>query len=51
MTPPHSIEAEQSVLGGLLLDDDNSERTQKVLSILKPESFYARPHQVIFAEM
>ncbi|MDO0680855.1 hypothetical protein MUR06_28540, partial [Klebsiella pneumoniae] len=22
MTPPHSIEAEQSVLGGLLLDDD-----------------------------
>ncbi|WP_344672411.1 DnaB-like helicase N-terminal domain-containing protein, partial [Catenulispora yoronensis] len=41
MTPPHSIEAEQSVLGGLLLDDDNSERTQKVLSILKPESFYA----------
>ncbi|RLJ10517.1 hypothetical protein CKF66_26970, partial [Klebsiella pneumoniae] len=35
MTPPHSIEAEQSVLGGLLLDDDNSERTQKVLSILK----------------
>lgn len=36
MTPPHSIEAEQSVLGGLLLDDDSSERTQKVLSILKP---------------
>lgn len=34
MTPPHSIEAEQSVLGGLLLDDDTSERTQKVLSIL-----------------
>ncbi len=51
MTPPHSIEAEQSVLGGLLLDDDSSERTQKVLSILKPESFYARQHQVIFAEM
>lgn len=51
MTPPHSIEAEQSVLGGLLLDDDSSERTQKVLSILKPESFYSRQHQVIFAEM
>lgn len=45
MTPPHSIEAEQSVLGGLLLDDDSSERTQKVLSILKPESFYSRQHQ------
>ena len=51
MLPPSSIEAEQSVLGGLLLDDDSSERTQKVLSILKPESFYSRPHQVIFAEM
>nr|VUD28238.1 replicative DNA helicase [Raoultella sp. NCTC 9187] len=51
MTPPHSIEAEQSVLGGLLLDDDTSERTQKVLSLLKPESFYSRQHQVIFAEM
>ncbi|MGF7448283.1 precorrin-6y C5,15-methyltransferase (decarboxylating) subunit CbiE, partial [Klebsiella michiganensis] len=45
------MEAEQSVLGGLLLDDDTSERTQKVLSLLKPESFYSRQHQVIFAEM
>ncbi|EIC0165722.1 AAA family ATPase [Salmonella enterica subsp. enterica serovar Kinondoni] len=49
--PPHSIEAEQAVIGGLLLDDDSSERTQKVLSILKPESFYSRPHKVLFEEM
>lgn len=51
MTVPHNLEAEQSVIGGLLLDDDSSDRVQKVLSILKPESFYLRAHQVLFAEM
>lgn len=51
MTVPHNLEAEQSVIGGLLLDDDSSERVQKVISILKPESFYLRAHQMIFAEM
>lgn len=39
--PPHSIEAEQAVIGGLLLDDDSSERVQKVLAMLKPDSFTA----------
>lgn len=51
ITAPHNLEAEQAVIGGLLLDDDNSERVQKVLAMLKPESFYIRVHQVIFAEM
>lgn len=51
LTVPHNIEAEQSVIGGLLLDDNSSERTQKVLAMLKPESFYSQVHQVIFAEM
>lgn len=51
ITAPHSLEAEQAVIGGLLLDDDNSDRVQKVLAMLKPESFYIRVHQVIFAEM
>lgn len=51
LTLPHSLEAEQSVIGGLLLDDDGSERTQKVLAMLKPESFYSRPHRVIFDVM
>ncbi|MDU1197737.1 DnaB-like helicase C-terminal domain-containing protein [Kluyvera ascorbata] len=51
ITAPHNIEAEQAVIGGLLLDDDNSDRVQKVLAMLKPESFYIRVHQVIFAEM
>lgn len=51
ITLPHNIEAEQSVIGGLLLDDDNSERVQKVLAMLKPEAFYLRVHQIIFAEI
>lgn len=51
ITLPHNIEAEQSVIGGLLLDDDNSERVQKVLAMLKPESFYLRVHKIIFAEI
>ncbi|EKM4480700.1 helicase DnaB [Escherichia coli] len=49
--PPHSIEAEQAVIGGLLLDDDSSERVQKVLAMLKPDSFYSRPHKIIFEEI
>ncbi|EPC6144685.1 DnaB-like helicase C-terminal domain-containing protein [Klebsiella pneumoniae] len=51
ITLPHNPEAEQSVIGGILLDDDNSERVQKVLAMLKPESFYGRAHQIIFAEI
>lgn len=49
--PPHSIEAEQAVIGGLLLDDDGSERVQKVLAMLKPDSFYSRPHKILFEEI
>ncbi|MFZ4835923.1 DnaB-like helicase C-terminal domain-containing protein [Rouxiella sp. Mn2063] len=47
---PHSIEAEQSVIGGLMLDD-GSDRCQKVFSTLKPEAFYSRPHRIIYEEL
>lgn len=47
---PQNIEAEQSVLGGMMLDS-GSDRCQTAMSMLKPESFYIRSHQVIFAEM
>lgn len=50
LTVPHSLEAEQSVLGGIMLDT-GSDRCQKAMAMLKPESFYLRSHQVIFAEM
>lgn len=47
---PHSIEAEQSVLGGLMLDD-GSDRCLKVFSSLRAESFYSRQHKIIYEEL
>lgn len=47
---PQNLEAEQSVLGGLMLEV-GSERSQTAMSMLKPESFFSRAHQVIFSEM
>jgi replicative DNA helicase len=43
--PPHSIEAEQSVLGGLLLDNDAADRIGDVLGA---EDFYADAHRLIY---
>lgn len=43
--PPHSIEAEQAVLGGVFLDPDN---WMKVQERLRAEDFYRRDHQIIF---
>ena len=44
-TPPHSVEAEQSVLGGLLLDNNAADRIGDVVG---PEDFYAEAHRLIF---
>jgi len=43
--PPHSIEAEQSVLGGLLLDNAAYER---VSDILAEDDFYRHEHRLIW---
>ncbi len=43
--PPHSIEAEQSVIGGLLLDN---ERWDTVAERVSEVDFYTRPHRLIF---
>ena len=43
--PPHSIEAEQSVLGGLLLDNAAWE---KISDYLGGEDFYRYDHRLIF---
>ncbi|OMP13278.1 hypothetical protein COLO4_01959 [Corchorus olitorius] len=40
--PPHSIEAEQSVLGGLMLDN---ERWDDVAERVVADDFYTRPHR------
>lgn len=46
--PPHSIEAEQSVLGGLMLE---AEAWDKVAEVLVKEDFYSRAHKLIFSAM
>src|SRR6185437_145608 len=43
--PPHSIEAEQSVLGGLLLDNGAADR---VADILGAEDFYSDAHRLLY---
>ncbi len=43
--PPHSIEAEQAILGGLLLDN---EAWDKVADRILDEDFYRQDHRVIF---
>ena len=44
-TPPYSLEAEQCVLGGLLLDN---EVWEKVVGRVHSEDFYRREHKLIF---
>ncbi|WP_210397805.1 replicative DNA helicase [Motiliproteus sediminis] len=47
-TPPHSVEAEQSVLGSLMLDD---KIWDTVAEIITPEDFYRAEHRVIYTMM
>ncbi len=47
-TPPHSIEAEQMILGGLLIDED---AYIDVAGILHEGHFYRKEHQLIFHHM
>ena len=44
--PPHSINAEQAILGGLILDN---ERWDDISSIISADYFYSRPHKIIFS--
>lgn len=44
--PPQSIEAEQAILGALLI---NPETISKVVDVLEPEQFYRKAHQIIYA--
>ncbi|CAH0532418.1 Replicative DNA helicase [Vibrio stylophorae] len=46
--PPHSLEAEQSVLGGLMLDN---ERWDNVAEKVVAKDFYSRAHRLIFGSI
>jgi replicative DNA helicase len=43
--PPHNIEAEQSVLGAMLLDKN---AIADVTEVLKGEEFYRESHRILF---
>ena len=46
--PPQSLEAEQSVLGGLMLDDRS---WFELVELIQPNDFYRTQHQIIFEAM
>jgi len=46
--PPHNNEAEQAVLGGILINND---ALNSVVDILCPEDFYREAHAVLFEAM
>ncbi len=46
--PPHNMEAEQSILGGVLI---NNEAMNQIMDILAPECFYREAHALIFQGM
>ena len=46
--PPHNLEAEQSLLGAVLVDQ---EALLKVADAVKPEDFYRDSHRIIFETM
>ncbi|MYM25057.1 replicative DNA helicase [Duganella sp. FT135W] len=46
--PPHSIEAEQSVIGGLLRDNASFDR---IADMMQPDDFYRYDHRIIFEQI
>jgi Replicative DNA helicase len=46
--PPHNLEAEQSVLGAILMDESNIARAEELLS---PHDFYRGAHKEIYEAM
>lgn len=46
--PPHSVEAEQSVLGGLLLE---ASALDKIVDLVSADDFYRQEHRLIFRQI
>ncbi len=47
--PPHSIDAEQSVLGSIIMDGDSGDAISIASQILSADDFYRPTHKEIFA--
>jgi replicative DNA helicase len=48
MVPPHNLEAEQAVLGTILIQDNG---LLKIVEILEPQDFYRDAHKTIYQAM
>jgi len=48
LLPPHSVEAEQAVLGGILFSPDSF---NKIVELIRPDDFYRGPHKHIYEAM
>lgn len=48
VTPPHNLEAEQAVLGSLLISKD---AVIKIADLVRPDDFYSDKHKMIFEAM
>ncbi|MEA2040458.1 MAG: replicative DNA helicase [Thermodesulfobacteriota bacterium] len=46
--PPHDIEAEQAILGGVLMNNDSM---NQIMDILAPDAFYREAHAILFEGM
>src|ERR671928_1165668 len=46
--PPHNLDAEKSLLGGILLDSD---AFPEVVEIVRPDEFYRDAHRKVFEAM
>ena len=46
--PPHNLEAEQAILGGILMNND---AMNQVMDILSPDDFYREAHISLFEGM
>lgn len=48
LVPPHSLDAEQSVLGAIFIDNES---VNAVLEIIQAEDFYQKGHKILFETM
>ena len=46
--PPHSLEAEQAVIGGLMLEN---QAWDQVTALVSEPDFYSPPHRVLFRSL
>ena len=44
--PPQSINSEQSILGGLMIDNN---ALDSIVDIIQPDDFYRRDHKIILS--